>query len=156
MTTRTLLRLAAATLAVSALTAACGDDDDGSPPVAAQPAQPSQPAPPRAAVEITSPVDGASVTSPVKVTMAATNFVVEPAGSVREGAGHFHVMVDTACVAKGTPIPLETKGYNHFGKAQLEANLDLPPGTHTLCLQAGDGAHLALDLTDSVTVTVAG
>jgi len=90
------------------------------------------------------------------VTMSASEFTIEPAGPAREGAGHFHVMVDVGCVPVGDPIPLETAGYNHFGKAQVEASLDLAPGEHTLCLQAGNGAHVALDLTDQITVTVAG
>ena len=33
-------------------------------------------------------------------------------------------------------------------------NLDLAPGEHTLCLQVGDGAHTALDLTSEITVNV--
>jgi len=64
--------------------------------------------------------------------------------------------VDTACLPAGQPIPVETAGYNHFGKAQTETSLDLAPGRHTLCLQAGNGTHTALDLTDQITVTVTG
>jgi hypothetical protein len=33
----------------------------------------------------------------------------------------------------------------HYGKAQTEAELTLTPGVHTLCLQAADGSHVALE-----------
>lgn len=144
MSARRTLRLAAAVLAATTLAAACGDDDTASP---ATPTGPS--------VRITAPADGATVTSPVKVNMSATGFVVEPAGEVRDGAGHFHLLVDVGCLQPGTPIPLETPGYHHFGKAQTEAELELAPGEHEICLQAGNGAHIALDLTDTITIEVA-
>ncbi|HEX7276742.1 MAG TPA: DUF4399 domain-containing protein [Acidimicrobiales bacterium] len=149
--TPNLLRVAVAAVALATLTVACGDDDSSST---------ADPAPtttiPAASVQITSPAAGATVTSPVKVAMTATGFVIEPAGPPRAGAGHFHVMVDVDCVAPGQPIPVGAAGYNHYGKAQTEAELELPAGEHRLCLQAGDGAHLALDLTDEVTFVVAG
>jgi len=34
--------------------------------------------------------------------------------------------------------------------------LTLAPGEHTLCLQAADGAHAALDITRELTITVSG
>jgi hypothetical protein len=42
----------------------------------------------------------------------------------------------------------------HLGKGQLEGKIFLTPGEHSLCLQVGDGAHTALDITDLATVTV--
>jgi hypothetical protein len=73
--------------------------------------------------------DGAMITSPATVTMASENFVVVPAGEPKAGEGHLHIMVDV---------------HLHYGQGQLEADLTLTPGEHTLCLQAADGAHLAL------------
>lgn len=110
----------------------------------------------QARVFFTSPRDGATVTSPVKVTMGAENFVVEPAGKVKAGAGHLHIMVDTDCVAAGQVVPADA-AHLHYGKGQLEASLALSPGTHTLCLQAADGAHIALagaGMTQKITLTV--
>ena len=101
------------------------------------------------------PTDGAAVPSPVKVRMEATNFTIEPAGEVRSGAGHLHIMIDTGCVPAGEVIPSDAS-HLHYGKAQTEAELPLAPGRHTLCLQAGDGAHRALDLTHTITVEVTG
>ncbi|MEA2973594.1 MAG: hypothetical protein QOG82_2052 [Actinomycetota bacterium] len=147
------LPLAAAALALASIAAACGDDD----PAVVTSTTVSAPTTTVAAasVRITSPADGATVTSPVKVVMAATGFVIEPAGAPRDGAGHFHVLVDVGCVTAGQPIAVGTAGINHFGKAQTEADLELAPGEHRLCLQAGDGTHVALPLTDEITVVVA-
>lgn len=107
-------------------------------------------------VRFTSPADGATVSSPVSVKWAAENFTVEPAGEVRDGAGHLHIMVDTACLMPAELVPSD-EAHLHFGKAQMEADVELPPGEHTLCLQAADGAHFTLDgegLTDTISITV--
>ncbi len=104
-------------------------------------------------VRITSPADGAEVSSPVTVTMEATGFTIKPAGEVSEGTGHFHVIVDVGCVEEGKTIP-NGENYIHLGKAQKQVELNLTPGPHELCLQAGDGVHTALNLTDIITITV--
>ena len=108
-----------------------------------------------AAVSIVSPEDGATVESTFPVTMEATGFTVEPAGEVVEGAGHFHLMVDADCVAAGEQIPAD-EAHVHLADGASETELTLAAGEHTLCLQAGDGQHAALDHTDEITVTVAG
>jgi hypothetical protein len=110
----------------------------------------------QARVLFTSPADGATVGSPVTVTMGAVNLIVEPAGDVKAGAGHLHIMVDTDCLAAGQVVPKDDT-HLHYGKGQLEAELTLSPGTHTLCLQAADGAHIALageGMTQRITITV--
>lgn len=102
------------------------------------------------------PSDGASLAAPVRATMGAESFNIEPAGEVRAGAGHLHIMVDTACLPAGQVIPKDG-AHLHFGDGQMEAELSLPPGVHRLCLQAADGAHIALDgdgLRHEITVTV--
>ena len=108
-----------------------------------------------ASVSITSPADGADVDSPFDVVMAAEGFTVEPAGGVRVGAGHFHLMVDTACVAPGDVIP-DDATHLRLGDGSSETALALVAGEHTLCLQAGDGRHAALGLTHEITITVRG
>lgn len=107
-------------------------------------------------VNFTQPQNGASVSNPVKLKWAAQNFRVEPAGTVNAGAGHLHVMVDTPCVPAGQTVPADDT-HKHFGKAQMEAELTLTPGKHTLCLQAADGAHNALPgsgMTQQISITV--
>ena len=114
----------------------------------ATPAQPT--------VNFTEPQNNATVSSPVKLKWAAQNFRVEPAGAVNAGAGHLHVMVDTPCVAAGQVI-VNDDTHKHFGKAQMETELTLTPGKHTLCLQAADGAHVALSgagMTQQISITV--
>jgi hypothetical protein len=108
-----------------------------------------------AGVSIASPDDGATVESPFGVVMEAEDFALEPAGQVRAGAGHLHVVVDAAGVAEGDAIP-DDSTHLHLGDAAREIEVDLPPGEHTLCAQAGDGAHVALDLTHEITIRVAG
>ncbi len=125
------------TAALAAFVAAC-----------ATPAQPT--------VNFTEPKNNATVSNPVKLKWAAQNFRVEPAGAVNAGAGHLHVMIDTPCVAAGQVVATDDT-HKHFGKAQMETELTLTPGKHTLCLQAADGAHVALSgagMTQQLTVTV--
>jgi hypothetical protein len=118
------------------IVAACGDSDGGG------------------SATVVAPDDGARVAGALTVSMGAEGVTIEPAGEVRDGAGHFHVLVDVGCVGHGDTIPGGV-GYNHFGKAQTETVLYLGPGEHTLCLQVGDGEHTALDVTDEITVNVA-
>ena len=107
-------------------------------------------------VRFDQPADGATVTSPFEVVMAATGLTVEPSGEVNEGAGHFHILVDTDFVAAGEIIPTDDL-HLHYGKGQTSVSLELEPGEHTLRLQFADGLHTALEgdqYTDTITVIV--
>jgi hypothetical protein len=74
--------------------------------------------------------------------MGAAGVTVEPASAgVHEGAGHHHIIVDADLPASGQPIPSNAQ-HLHFGKAQTEATLDLPPGEHTLHLVFADANHI--------------
>jgi hypothetical protein len=100
--------------------------------------------------------DGQTVASPVNVIMQAEKFTIEPAGDVHDGAGHLHIMVDAPCLAPGEVIPKDDS-HRHFGDGSTEADLELASGTYTLCLQAADGAHIALEgegMTDQISLTV--
>jgi hypothetical protein len=145
MTRSSVVRVCGAAVALMLLAAACGSKDDKTPTAGSPTAT--------ASVAFASPEDGASVSNPVQVEFTATGFALEPAGEVHQGAGHLHVMVDTPCVAPGKPIPKDAQ-HLHFGKGQTDGLIDLAAGKHKLCLQAGDGAHTALDLTNEITVTV--
>lgn len=137
---RRLLSLSAVLLLGTALLGGCAGDD-----AEKNDANPS--------VGFAEPTNKASVSNPVAVKFSTTNFTLEPAGETHENAGHLHVMVDTDCVAVGQVIPKDAT-HIHFGKGQTEGKIDLAAGEHTLCLQAGDGTHTALDLTDEITITV--
>lgn len=97
--------------------------------------------------------DGDTVSSPLAVTFESEDFEVVPAGEGGEGTGHMHVMIDVGCVPVGETIPSDDS-HVHFGDGSTSADLELEPGEHELCLQAGDANHAALDLTDEITVTV--
>lgn len=142
--TRTCAFGLASALLIAGL-AACGDDDDT---VDQETNEESA-----VSVSFASPVDGAAIAGSVLVEMVADGVTIEPAGDVHEGAGHFHVLADAGCAATGEAIAKDAD-HVHFGKAQTEGRIYLGPGEHELCLQVGDGAHHALDVTDTVTVNV--
>ncbi len=111
-------------------------------------------APPSASVTVESPAEGQTVASPVKVKMAATGVAIEPAsGGVKPNSGHFHIIVDADCAPAGQVIPADAT-HLHFGMAQTEAEVPLPPGPHRLCVQVADAAHTATDITKIVAITV--
>jgi hypothetical protein len=93
-------------------------------------------------VSFVSPADGATVKSPVKVTMGLTGLTLQPAGEAPNDktTGHHHIVVDGAPIPLGQVVPADAT-HIHFGKAQTEATLTLTPGPHTLTLQVADGAH---------------
>ena len=95
-------------------------------------------------VRFVTPIDGATVPPTFTVTMSATALLVEPAGNLQEGAGHFHILVDTPFVEAGEVI-INDQQHLHFGKGQYTTTLGLEPGVHVLRLQFANGAHIALD-----------
>jgi formylglycine-generating enzyme required for sulfatase activity len=97
-----------------------------------------------AGVRFVAPQDGAVVSRSFDVEMVAEGFTIEPAGEIRENAGHFHILVDTDFVAPGELIPFDEQ-HLHFGQGQFTTTLELEPGVHVLRLQAANGAHVALD-----------
>jgi hypothetical protein len=109
-------------------------------------AKPHAPVPaPAPGVRFGNLVDGQQVVSPFVVTMTARDLVVEPAAAgIREGHGHFHILVDAPAVKAPSPIPFDPQ-HLHFGKGQTETTLDLPEGEHTLTLQFAKGDHVPYD-----------
>ena len=141
-------RLLAATLPAALLLAACGDDDD-----AAATTTTAETGDDAVSVSFTEPADGDHIAGAVRLVMSATGLTIEPAGDVHEGAGHFHVIADDGCVEPGAAVARDAD-HVHFGKGQTEGTIYLGPGEHELCLQPGDGEHVALDATDTVSITV--
>jgi hypothetical protein len=99
------------------------------------------------------PKDGATVTSPVHVVFGLEGMGLAPAGDLDPNKGHHHVLIDAGPMQKGLVIPANDKSL-HFGKAQTEADIKLPPGDHTLTLQFGDGAHQSFGPEMSQTIKV--
>lgn len=172
--------LFAAVVLMIAVLAACGDKPEEATPApapaapAADPhaghdhaaAAPSEvPLPelaPNARVFFIVPVDGSTITAPlengtigVPVQMGAENVAIKPAGALEAGSGHHHVLIGMGAMEAGTVVPKD-ETHLHFGKAETEATLRLPAGTHKLTLQLADGLHRSYGekLASTITVTV--
>jgi len=99
------------------------------------------PAPANAALYFIAPADGETAASPIAVRFGLRNMGVAPAGVMREGTGHHHLLVDTEPPPLDRPIPNDER-HLHFGNGQTETMLELPPGRHTLQLLLGDHNHV--------------
>lgn len=86
--------------------------------------------------------NGDVVTSPFKVDFTITHLTVAPAGTMTEGTGHHHIIIDGGPIPEGQIIPADEK-HLHYGKGQTSAEIALPPGKHTLTLQFASGLHLS-------------
>jgi Domain of unknown function (DUF4399) len=123
---------------------------------AAGPALPRTAAAADAKVFIVSPKDGATVTTPVKVVFGISGMTLAPAGDNTANTGHHHLLIDTDLANPAVPVPADAQ-HVHFGKAQTEASVELPPGKHTLQLVLGDYLHIPFDpviASPKITVTV--
>jgi hypothetical protein len=121
-------------------------------------AQERTPSPSGAKVFIISPKNGATVTSPVTVKFGIKGMALVPAGTKQDNSGHHHLLIDTDPPADlSQPIPTVPDKVVHFGKAQTETTLTLPPGKHTLQLLLGDQNHIPHNpavLSKKITITV--
>jgi Domain of unknown function (DUF4399) len=121
-------------------------------------AQERTPSPAGAKVFIVSPKNGATVTNPVTVKFGIKGMTLAPAGTKDANTGHHHLLIDTDPPADlSQPIPTVPDKVVHFGKAQTETTLTLPPGKHTLQLLLGDGNHIPHNppvLSKKITITV--
>lgn len=107
-----------------------------------------------ASVSFDVPSGDAVLHSPyVQWNASADGVTIEESGAVNDGAGHYHLIVDTDPVTPGETIPSDDQ-HIHYGTGQTDGVLELEPGTHTLHLQVADGEHTAMALTDTVEVTV--
>lgn len=101
------------------------------------------------------PENGATVSSPVFVEMGVEGMQIEPAGVVKEGFGHHHILINQESWTKGEVIPMSDSTL-HYGKGQTDATLELVPGEYTLSLQFADGVHTSYgpDMATSIKITV--
>jgi len=111
----------------------------------------------QASAEFTSPLDGATVSNPVTVTMAIGGLRFAPAGDTSQlGNGHLHVFIDSAPppanqVIEAGPAVIDLDDGGH------EVVLpELAPGTHTLTLVWGNPNHTVRfpEVTDTIQITV--
>ncbi len=101
------------------------------------------------------PKDGATVTSPFKVVFGVKGMAVDPAGEIKADSGHHHLLINLGPMSAGEAIPVDDK-HLHFGKAQTEAEVTLPPGQYKLTMQFANGAHVSYGpaMAASINITV--
>lgn len=86
---------------------------------------------PAATARFESPTDGARVAGALEVAMAADGVDIEPAGEVRAGAGHFHVIADDGCTALGTLSESRRRGRRPWPGREISQRSRLPFGWWT-------------------------
>ena len=86
--------------------------------------------------------DGATLEAPFVARFGLSMRGIVPAGKTAGQAGHHHLLINQ-------PLPLDfkkplpfTDQYIHFGKGQMEALIDLPPGTYSMRLVLADQGHI--------------
>jgi len=106
-------------------------------------------------VDFIEPKNNTNVSSPFKVKFAVNGMQVAPAGEMKEGTGHHHLLINAADIPEGTVIPMDDQ-HRHFGKGQTETEITLPPGRYRLTMQFADGAHRSYGekMRKSIEVTV--
>ena len=97
-----------------------------------------------ASVFITEPADGATIATKSIVKFGVSGMELVPAGTTRANSGHHHLLIDTPLPPLDREIPSDLN-HLHFGRAQIEAEITLSPGEHTLQLLLGDHDHLPHD-----------
>ncbi len=92
--------------------------------------------------------DGDVVTMPFQVEFGIEGYGIVPAGTKdkrRHTAGHHHLLVDhPGNLDMDEPLP-HTKYCMHFDAGETSAELNLPPGRHSLQLLLGDESHEPTD-----------
>jgi hypothetical protein len=118
---------------------------------------PRTPAPSGVELYIISPQDGDTVGPHVLVKFGLSGMGVAPAGTMKEGTGHHHLLIDADSLPPlDQPIPAD-EHHKHFGGGQTETSITLAPGKHTLQLDLGDALHMQFDppiVSKKITVTV--
>jgi hypothetical protein len=106
---------------------------------------------------LVSPKNGDTVSSPFTVQFGLKSMGIAPAGVNHPNTGHHHLLIDLAQLPNlDVALPV-SDNIRHFGAGQTEAELTLPPGTHTLQLVLGDYLHIPHDkpvVSDKITITV--
>jgi hypothetical protein len=86
--------------------------------------------------------DGDTVQSPFVAKFGLSMRGLVPAGKTAGRAGHHHLLINQPLPMDFTrPLPF-TDQYIHFGQGQMEAVLDLKPGTYNLSLLLADQGHI--------------
>jgi hypothetical protein len=101
------------------------------------------------------PKDGDTVALTFKAKFGVHGMKVKPAGDATDKtSGHLHLIIDGDAAKEGEVIPADAT-HIHYGKGQLEGDVTLTPGPHSLTLQLADGLHQGYgsDLVKTIHVT---
>jgi hypothetical protein len=125
---------------------------------AAQAQMARSPAPDGADLYFITPQDGEEVPPTFTVRFGLSGMGVAPAGIDQANTGHHHLIIDVPDddIPLDVPLPA-SEAFVHFGGGQTEAQVTLPPGTHTLKLVLGNFLHIPHDpavMSDTITITV--
>jgi len=109
-----------------------------------------------------SPKNGDTIKPMSTIEFGSTGATVSPVPKgeltpeqVRAGMIHYHLGVDTDCLAAGVAIP-KADPWIHFGDGKNVIEQALAPGPHRLAVQAGDDLHRTLPgMCQVINVTVA-
>ena len=99
------------------------------------------------------PKDGSTVASPVFIDMGLEGMTVEPAGKVKNGFGHHHLLINQKFWPEGSVIPTSDTTL-HYGQGQTDTSIELDPGTYILSLQFADGVHASYGEKMSATIKI--
>ncbi len=108
-------------------------------------------------VTISTPEDGATVTSPVKVCMKPWGVEFEPAKKgVNDGKGHNHILVDVNIPSDLSQPIAKDANHIHMGDGSSCKTIKLSSGKHTIRTLFGQGNHIPYNppLTDSIVINV--
>ena len=108
---------------------------------------------PTSEVFFVEPKDGAELASLFTVKFGVKNLLVEPAGEIKAGSGHHHLLINSDSTPSGESIPAD-QTHIHYGKAQTEAQISLEPGTYKLTMHFANGAHQSYGSELSKTINI--
>ena len=97
--------------------------------------------------------DGDTVKSPFVVEMGVAKMKIHPAGELKPGTGHHHILIDEPFMKYGEIIPMDAK-HLHYGKGDTVVSLKLKPGPHSLTLQFANGMHMSYGEQYSSTINI--
>lgn len=125
---------------------------------AAEPTHPwvTLPAPlPQPETYFTNLQDGARIETPFRLKFGLSRSGLAAITKDVRDTGHHHLLVNRDLPLDFTkPLPFNDQ-YRHFGKGQMEAVLDFPPGTYTLRLLLADHKHIPFFIySKPMTITV--
>ncbi len=107
------------------------------------------------AIAISEPANGATVSSPVKICMAAHGVTVEPAKrGVNEGSGHHHILVDTDLptdLSKGIGKDAQ---HLHMGDGSTCKEVKLNAGIHVIRALFAKGNHVPYNPAITATIII--